>query len=627
MGPSTPSDHFMMSGRQGLGPFRLALFFLLLLGIFSLIFLCWPKLDVPFGYRILILTGVTLLLLFTYALRFLRAWTCASAANNNEAAIHHRYREVTFNTYLLATLGVFLVLTFFLPDGLTRWVDIKVLSTTIIVLSLATMLIVRRSLRRKGEGGEDLRRVDSLHHRFVVSLIVFLLLPLYLAATALWPTLEQIVELRLLVLAITVASLLGFWSVRQDIAELRRIALQAQSLIQERRYEPLATGRDGELRMLTEALNDMLLKLQRESRELEQAKRRVELLATAVGGAVTSAGRIRDLQRLVLETCVEALEAQRGILLISAAGVGEASVQEVTHGVTVPGQEREARRKVEVVNRIRRACAESHFLALPLCYGGQHLGVLAVGRDGNAPPFSASDRQLLGTIATQTAIGLHASQAQLDEEQGVFESVATLALAVEARDPYMRGHSQRVSCYAAAIAREMGLSAEEVEIVRQSGLLHDIGRIGIPDSLRRKGTPLTPAEYDVARQHAITGELILRPLRSLEKLLPVIRHHHERIDGKGYPDGLSGESIDLKARILAVADAIDAMLSDRPYRKAFSLSEAMAEIRRGIGAQFDPRAAEALLALVERGELALSVPSAITSEIREGIPAATSLAG
>ena len=136
-----------------------------------------------------------------------------------------------------------------------------------------------------------------------------------------------------------------------------------------------------------------------------------------------------------------------------------------------------------------------------------------------------------------------------------------------------------------------------------TGLVHDIGRVGVPDSVLKKRGPLTSAEYDVARQHAVIGEQILKPLHSLHRLLPGVRSHHEWVNGRGYPDGLHGDNIDQKARILAVADAFDAMLSNRPHRDAFSLEEATEQIHTGVGSQFDRAAALALLTLVKQGRL------------------------
>ena len=178
--------------------------------------------------------------------------------------------------------------------------------------------------------------------------------------------------------------------------------------------------------------------------------------------------------------------------------------------------------------------------------------------------------------------------------------IRTLALAVEARDPYTEGHSTRVAGYAGALAREVGLTREEQEMIRHGCLLHDIGKINVPDLILRKPGSLEEEEYSLMRRHPEIGEQICRPLIFARPFLDIIRHHHERWDGKGYPDGLRGEEISFSARIAAVADAWDAMTSDRPYRKALPLQVAMQRLKDGAGSQWDPAMVDAYLRLVER---------------------------
>jgi HD-GYP domain-containing protein (c-di-GMP phosphodiesterase class II) len=204
-------------------------------------------------------------------------------------------------------------------------------------------------------------------------------------------------------------------------------------------------------------------------------------------------------------------------------------------------------------------------------------------------------------------LAVESSELRESEERIYLETISALALAVEAKDPYTRGHSKRVSELAAAIAIEMGLEEEEIQDVRCSGLLHDIGKLGVADSVLRKATVLSESEYDALKMHPVTGERIVNAVTSLRKLRSGIRHHHERVDGKGYPDQLVGAEIDKKALIISAADAFDAMLSDRPYRKAFSPEKAAEEIRKCSGTQFDSDVAFALLSLLERGELPVPV--------------------
>ncbi len=177
-------------------------------------------------------------------------------------------------------------------------------------------------------------------------------------------------------------------------------------------------------------------------------------------------------------------------------------------------------------------------------------------------------------------------------------SVKTLVYALEAKDVYTSGHSQRVTEMAVEIGQAMGLGEAQLEKIRLAGVLHDIGKIGVPESILNKPGRLEKDEYDIVKAHSELGEKILRSVVADEEILQAIRHHHERYDGGGYPDGLSGDSIPRAARILAVADAYDAMTSDRPYRKRMAYSQVLTELEKGCGTQFDPDVVAALLTRV-----------------------------
>ncbi|MGF9910039.1 HD-GYP domain-containing protein [Brevibacillus porteri] len=178
--------------------------------------------------------------------------------------------------------------------------------------------------------------------------------------------------------------------------------------------------------------------------------------------------------------------------------------------------------------------------------------------------------------------------------------LTTMAASIDARDRYTSGHSQRVAYWGREIARDIGLSERKVEDVYIGGILHDIGKIGIEDEILNKKGKLTPEEYDKIKQHTVIGYEIILQAGMFNELLPAIRSHHERIDGRGYPDGLAGDEIPLMARILAISDAFDAMVADRPYRKGLPVEEALQEIRRGSGTQFDPILAEHFIRIVQR---------------------------
>ena len=188
-------------------------------------------------------------------------------------------------------------------------------------------------------------------------------------------------------------------------------------------------------------------------------------------------------------------------------------------------------------------------------------------------------------------------------QRSIGQSLLGLANAIEAKDPYTRGHSERVGAWSRRIAARLGLPPADVETVGQAGLLHDIGKIGVPEPILRKQGALDASEWTVMRRHPVTGSQIVAPFEHLAGAAVFIRHHHERRDGSGYPDGLTGDAIPLGARIVAVADAFSAMTTDRVYRAAIPVEAAWAELRKHAGTQFDAAIVELFEKAVDIGEL------------------------
>ena len=181
-------------------------------------------------------------------------------------------------------------------------------------------------------------------------------------------------------------------------------------------------------------------------------------------------------------------------------------------------------------------------------------------------------------------------------ERASLQALRGLANALEAKDPYTHGHSERVGHWAGRTAMAMKLPGDAPGIVAQAGLLHDIGKIGVPEAVLRKPGPLGPGEWDVMRQHPVIGAQIVAPFEFFAEGARIIRHHHERCDGSGYPDQLLRDDIPLGSRIVAVVDVYDALTSDRPYRRALSLTDALRELEREAGRTLDGSVVEAFLA-------------------------------
>ncbi len=193
-------------------------------------------------------------------------------------------------------------------------------------------------------------------------------------------------------------------------------------------------------------------------------------------------------------------------------------------------------------------------------------------------------------------------------------TVGALASAAEARDPEIEGHLTRVARRSVAVGRVLGMSPAELETVRQGARLHDVGKIGISDAVLSKPGPLDDHEVEEMRRHSVIGARILEGVVGLCECVPIVRHHHERWDGRGYPDGLAGEAIPLAARVVAVVDAFDAMTSDRPYRRAMSPEVALGHVLEGSGAQFCPRCVEAFEAVLTLETLAAEAEAPVSAQ-------------
>jgi len=234
-------------------------------------------------------------------------------------------------------------------------------------------------------------------------------------------------------------------------------------------------------------------------------------------------------------------------------------------------------------------------MCVPLNVRGKTLGVLYLDNKESRGCFKHEDLEFLLSFATQAAVSIENARLYQELRELYLSTIKILITALEAKDAYTQGHSKRVAEYALGIAKVMRLSYEECEKLEFSALLHDIGKIGIKDKVLNKKENLTQEEYDIIKQHPLTGAKIMTPLALLADKVSAVKYHHERWDGKGYPEGLKGEDIPLLARIIAVADTFDAMTTNRPYRAAMSLKKAAKEIFEKRGSQFDPLVVKAFM--------------------------------
>lgn len=234
-----------------------------------------------------------------------------------------------------------------------------------------------------------------------------------------------------------------------------------------------------------------------------------------------------------------------------------------------------------------------NLVVVPLYDGQNVFGWLAALNHRGDDEFGTDEGQLLGSVAT--ILGIHSGNAELYRQQAELLAgvIRALTSAIDAKDPYTCGHSDRVSRVAVRLGQQLGCDDEFLNTLYLSGLLHDVGKIGIDETVLRKPGRLTPAEYEHIKTHPDIGYNILKDVKKLAHLLPGVRHHHESWDGRGYPDGLAGDEIPLMARIIAVADSFDAMGSDRPYRKGMPDEKLDCILREGAGKQWDAKIVDA----------------------------------
>ena len=238
-------------------------------------------------------------------------------------------------------------------------------------------------------------------------------------------------------------------------------------------------------------------------------------------------------------------------------------------------------------------------MCVPLLNRGKVLGIVYLDSTDQANLFSREDLALLSAIALKAGIAIDNARLY-DDLRGLFyNTVETLVRTIQAKDQYTSGHSTRVSRYSLLIGEKLGMSTKEKHQIYLASMLHDIGKIGVPDELLNHPGRLTEEEMERVRSHVVLGASMLEMLGEMHPIVPLIRHHHEAWDGSGYPDGLEGEDIPLISRIVSVADMYDAMTSDRPYRSRRSQEEAVSEILRTKGTKLDPRVAETFLQVLE----------------------------
>jgi HD-GYP domain-containing protein (c-di-GMP phosphodiesterase class II)/Sec-independent protein translocase protein TatA len=410
-------------------------------------------------------------------------------------------------------------------------------------------------------------------------------------------------EFNLLLIFVVLGVMLGYFKMRQimlEMIELVKSSREALSMVlTPKEIEKLSVEKN-EIAVLAGSFTEITHKLEENVKSLELAKKTLHSILEKVGRGISNMQNIDTFLELIMETMADALEGSTGVLLDVREDQKKYSIKTVyglavyvsdefynTSPDSIIGRVLHTRKPV-ILNDPQKdplvvECNEEFFthpiIAAPLMIKNKITGIIVVSGRKSGKYFEEEDVTLLGNLATQTAVAIENSRLSKDRERTYFETISALALAVDAKDKYSRGHLDRVSKYCIRIAENLGLDKDDISVLRDGARLHDIGKIGVPDAILYKPGKLDTDEWEVVKKHPEIGESIIKPISSLSHLCDLIRHHHEKLDGSGYPDGLKGEEISPLVRILTIADIYDALTTDRSYRSRMSHEKAVSVLR------------------------------------------------
>ncbi len=428
---------------------------------------------------------------------------------------------------------------------------------------------------------------------------------------------------KILIFIAAVFSGLGFWGTRSFLSKIVLLSnkLKEEKIDKNTILELTKGEKEGEVAHLAKVFADITTRLEENVKELQETKKTLYRVLSKVGRAITSTENFEVLIQFTLETTIEALGAKRGAIffldeekqvlrpkVILGIDVKNAP-QEIKIGEEAVGWVAKEKRPLLVPlleEKRGELLFSSPLIVAPLIVHDKVWGVISMSgkKENTADNFSDDELKILSNLAYQIAVSFENAKLNAEAEKTYFETMSALALAVEAKDSYSRGHSESVAEYAVKIAKYMGLSQDELNTLRDASRLHDIGKIGIIDEILQKPGALNYEERIIMQKHPVIGEGIVKPLKSFSHILHPIKYHHEFLDGSGYPDGLKGEEIPLLTRILTVADIFDALTSNRPYRKALTVESAKKELHSmADNGKIDKKVVEAILNLVESKQI------------------------
>ncbi len=462
---------------------------------------------------------------------------------------------------------------------------------------------------------------QGILQKLVVSVMLMAIIPLLLIVYLLYTEAVALLQkdsVQLTIFLMICSSCCGYILSRRIIMSVVKLAKDAQSIGQGDLSKRIETLEKNEVNTLAQYFNKLTNELGKNIEDLKESKRIMQNALLRIGNAMASTQKSEKILELTIETLTNALNARFGLIMLlkkdslrvmvaSGIALQQQKSIEIKQGAGITGWVAKEKKSLNVSRtqqdrrfdvEVKMGLAHESIICAPLMFKDKVLGTISVHDKKTDEEFSEDDLILLENLATQTATAIENNRLNKDIERTYVETISALALAVEAKDPYSRGHSQRVSEYVTRLAKEFSLDKETICTLKDAAILHDIGKIGIKDEVLLKPAALTPEEKRQMHRHAIIGENILKPIHSLSKVAYLVRCHQEQVNGKGYPDGLTGEQMPLPMKLLIVADAYDAMTSDRPYRKAMSKEEAKKELRKYSGIYFDAKVAEVFVKII-----------------------------
>ncbi|MBF0385912.1 MAG: HD-GYP domain-containing protein, partial [Candidatus Omnitrophica bacterium] len=424
----------------------------------------------------------------------------------------------------------------------------------------------------------------------------------------------SIENLNVTLIIVVIGVIVGYFAMRSIIMQIIRLTQSnkkmLESVLSSDKLKELGREKN-EINVLSSSFGAINDRLEENVRNLERAKKTLYAVMIKIGEGVSNMQNIDAFLDLIIETVTDALSSRVGLLIFAddtnekdnrdslnnknfyvktAYGTSKQSGKPLHLDLIKCEAIKQAleKRKPVVISEIKQGFEcfskagyelNAPLICAPLVIQEQIRGLIIVCNKKTSENYDEDEKNLLFNLASQTAVAAENVRLNKNIEATYFETISALALAVDAKDKYSRGHLDRVAEYCVQIGNKLGLDEDDLQSLRDAAKLHDLGKIGIPDDVLRKEGALSDSEWILMRKHPEIGESIIKPITSLSHLCDIIRHHHEKLDGTGYPDGLKRDQISPLVRILAISDVYDALTVDRSYRQKMTKTEAARVLR------------------------------------------------